>query len=253
MEKIFNYKEIDPQGHETLDVIAGAVHFNRWLYKTIAPYCKGKVLEIGSGPGNISHFFMEDGYSIFLSDIRDIYCNILKEKFSGNTNLLGIENMDLIDKNFENRYAEHIGSFDTVFALNVVEHIADDALAICNAKKLLAAGGRLIILVPAYQWLYNRFDEELYHYKRYSKKRLCSLFQANDIAVKHSFYFNAFGILGWFVSGKLMKKKTIPKSQMNFYNKIIPRAKLIDKILFQQIGLSVIVVGEKNKLASLPN
>jgi SAM-dependent methyltransferase len=243
--KKFDYKDIDQEGRETLEVIAAATNFNRWMYNSIKPYCKGRVMEVGSGVGNISAFFIEDGFKIFLTDIRDNYCEELKAKFSDKSNVLGVENIDLVDKDFDTKYAKHLGQFETVFALNVVEHIEDDQLAIANCKKLLSKGGNLIILVPAYQWLYNNFDKELYHFRRYGNKQMSDLFKVNDISAKRTFYFNAMGIWGWFISGKLLKNKIIPAGQFRFYNAIIPFAKLFDMIFFHKIGLSVIVIGEK--------
>ena len=241
----FSYKEVDTEGHETLDVIAEAENFNRWMYSTIKPYCKGRVLEVGSGVGNISAFFIQDGFKIYLTDIRDNYCAELKRKFSAEPNVIGVENIDLVDADFDTKYKHHLGSFDTVFALNVIEHIENDGLAIANCKKLLTQNGNLIILVPAYQWLYNNFDKELYHYRRYTAKRMSALFTKSEIPVVRSFYFNTFGIAGWYFSGKMMKKKIIPRNQMRFYNAIISIAKWLDYVVLQRIGLSAIVVGKK--------
>lgn len=244
-KKEFEYKDVDLEGLETLSVISKADNFNRWMYETIKPFCKGKVLEVGSGVGNISKYFLEDNYEILLTDIRDNYCEILKENFSGKTTLLGVKNIDLVVDNFDVVYKDEINQYDTVFALNVVEHIENDLLAIENCKKLLRNGGHLIILVPAYQALYNQFDKELFHYKRYIKPEVVSLFKQTNMDVLKSFYFNALGIAGWFVSGKLAKNQTIPSSQMSFYNKIVFLAKFIDWVLFKSIGLSTVVVGKK--------
>ena len=71
------------------------------MYETIKPHCSGKILEIGSGVGNISSFFINDGFDIFLTDIRDNYCDILKDKYSTRKNLIGVQNVDLIDLNLE--------------------------------------------------------------------------------------------------------------------------------------------------------
>lgn len=245
-ERDIIYQEIDKEGKETLNVIAKANHFNEWIFKTIQPYCKGKILEIGSGLGNISNYFINSESSIYLSDIRNNYCDILTKKFHDKPNLLGIQNINLVADNFEKIYAEHVNQFDTVFALNVIEHIKDDMLAISNCKKLLKKGGNLIILVPAYQFLYNQFDKELCHYKRYLKKEMIQIFQDNALTIKKSFYFNSLGILGWFASGRLAKNKTIPSTQMGFYNKIVFIAKIIDLLLFRKIGLSTIVIGKKD-------
>ncbi|HEY9083409.1 MAG TPA: class I SAM-dependent methyltransferase [Vicingaceae bacterium] len=242
----FFYKEIDNEGLETLSVITEADNFNKWMFETIEPFCKGNILEIGSGIGNISTHFLENKYAILTTDIRDVYCNILKDSFKNNPYLLGVENVDIVHENFDEKYEYLLGKFDTVFALNVVEHIEDDSLAISNCKKLLKTGGHLIILVPAYQFLYNQFDKELFHYKRYVKNEVVELFKKNNFKIINSFYFNAFGIVGWFIFGRIVRKKSIPSTQMKFYNKIILVAKIIDKILLNRVGLSTIVIGKKD-------
>ena len=142
-------------------------------------------------------------------------------------------------------YGDLLEKFDGLFALNVVEHIKDDTLAIANCKKLLRPGGRMLILVPAYQTLYNTFDEALEHYRRYNKKSLKKLFSDNQLQITHSQYFNFAGILGWFLSGNILRKKVIPTGQMKLYNSLVPLFKIADKMLFNQVGLSVIVEGVK--------
>ena len=153
--------------------------------------------------------------------------------------------MDLIDPNFDEKHQDLLGKFDTVFALNVVEHIQTDFTAIQNCKKLLRKGGNLIILVPSYDALYNGMDKELGHYRRYNKKKLSTLFIANDFEIIHKQYFNAMGVFGWFYTGKLLMKRMIPSSQMVTYNKLVPLFKVVDKALIPFWGLSTIVVGKK--------
>ncbi|HMS64998.1 MAG TPA: class I SAM-dependent methyltransferase [Ignavibacteria bacterium] len=246
--KEFKFKSVDNEGAEILDVISSADKFNEWMYETIKPFCKGKVLEIGSGIGNISTFFLRDNFEIMLTDIRDVYCDKLNNLFSENKNLLGIKNVDLIDPEFDIKHKDLLNSFDTVFALNVVEHIQDDTLAISNCKKLLTNNGNLIILVPAFQTLYNSFDKSLEHYRRYNKESLNKLFQQNNIKIIHDQYFNLMGILGWFISGKVQKNTTFPQGQMDLYNTLVPVFKIIDKVILNQAGLSVITVGNVQTL-----
>lgn len=243
--KDFAYKEYDLEGMETLEAIAGAKRFNEWMYHTTSRNLKGNIIEIGSGIGNISSFFIRDQRDIHLSDIRDNYCAFLKDKFAENKEVRGISKMDLVHPEFEKVYADLLGSFDGLFALNVVEHIKEDTLAIANCKKLLKPGGRMVILVPAYQMLYNTFDEALEHYRRYNKPSLKKLFTDNQLNIQHSQYFNMAGILGWFVSGNILRKKVIPTGQMKFYNMLVPIFQIADKVTFNQVGLSVIVEGVK--------
>jgi 2-polyprenyl-3-methyl-5-hydroxy-6-metoxy-1,4-benzoquinol methylase len=233
-------KKIDLEGHITLNVIEEANLFNEWMYKTISPNCHGKILEIGSGIGNISRFFIADKKEIVLSDLRDNYCEILKEKYNN-----PVLKIDLVHPNFDLEYKDLLETFDSVFALNVVEHIEDDILAIANCKRLLKKGGALTILVPAYQWLYCNFDLELEHFRRYTKKNLQLILKKNQLQIAKTFSFNLIGILGWFWTGKIMKKKIIPAGQMNLFNLLVPVFKLADKVTFRKIGLSVICVSAK--------
>lgn len=237
--------DIDQVGQDTLDVISAADKFNRWMFETIAPHCSGKILEIGSGIGNISKYFIERGDQILLTDLRTTYIDQLEENYSDKENIIGIEKVDLVADDFEDRYSELIGSFDTVFALNVIEHIEDDTRALINASKLLTANGKIVILVPAYQALFNQFDVELEHFRRYTKKTIARVFDQAHLDMDKQQYFNAVGILGWFVTGKVLRKKQIPGGQMNLYNTFVPVIKLIDKVILETVGLSVITVGHK--------
>jgi hypothetical protein len=110
---------------------------------------------------------------------------------------------------------------------------------------LLKTGGTLVILVPAYQFLYNKFDKELEHYRRYTKASLNSLFKKANFKIIHNQYFNAIGILGWFVSGRLLGNNLIPEDQMKAYNTLVPIFRILDKLVLNIFGLSVITVGKK--------
>ncbi|MBL0341434.1 MAG: methyltransferase [Bacteroidetes bacterium] len=242
---IFQFKESDDEGLETLRTISDATRFNDWMYDSINPFCQGKILEIGSGIGNISERFYQNKQDIVISDIRQNYRFFLAEKFPNLNKEERILDLDLIHPQFRQQYSKLINSFDTVFALNVVEHIKQDSEAIANCNLMLKPGGTLVILVPAFQTLYNHLDKALFHYKRYDKKSLQKLFFQNQLQLQKSFYFNAAGIPGWFVSGKLQKNKTIPKSQMKIFNSLVPLFKIADSLLLNKVGLSVVCIGKK--------
>lgn len=237
--------ETDPAGLETLKLFANTGHFNSWLFKTLAPFCKDNMLEIGSGIGNMSGFLAQRYNQVFLSDLRPEYCELLRQKFATNNRVKEIYQFDLAEKNLEKNYPELQNKFDTVLASNVVEHIENDRLAIRNCCKLLNTGGHGVILVPAYQWLYNSFDKELGHHRRYTKKKLKKLLEKEGFRVVHTQYFNAAGVLGWWFSGSILKKKILPQNQLTLYDKLIPFIRLADRLFMHKCGLSVIAVGEK--------
>lgn len=232
-------------GLTTLQHLSEAKRLNQWMFETIRPYVKGEVLEIGSGIGNISSFFVEAGIPITLSDLDLHYCSLLEKNFENENKVKGIYQLDLANSSFKSAYASLLGRFDTVFALNVVEHIPNDKLAIANAKLLLRRGGHLVVLVPAYTALYNGLDQGLEHWRRYNRHSLKKLL-SKDFEILKTQYFNLAGIVGWFLSGSVLKKATLPSAQVSLYDKLVPLFRIADTMTFNQVGLSVIAVGRKS-------
>ena len=244
--KVSTIENKDPVGLHTLEVIAKADRFNKWMYDQFRDQLKGEILEIGSGIGNISQLVIEEGRFITLSDYNDEYCESLRKKFSPYNNVREVIRIDLLDQNFENKYYAYKEKFDSIFLLNVIEHIEDDLTAVKNCNYLLKRGGHLILLAPAYSWLYCKFDKQLGHYRRYSLIQLKYLLKKNAFSILKGDYFNFTGIAGWFLFGKIMNRKMLGSGGMSAFNKIVPLAKAVDKILGRSTGLSIIVTGIKN-------
>jgi SAM-dependent methyltransferase len=246
------FKEVDPEGQCTLETLAGAPNFNRWMFETIAPFCASPVLEVGSGIGNISSFLLDAGFAAHLSDLRPHYCRRLRSAFGTHPGCLGVHQLDLVAPDFEQTHAPLLGRFGTVFALNVVEHIADDVRALANCRRLLRPGGHLIVLVPAGAWLYNRLDRELGHYRRYSRHTLeQALVEAGGLDVLRSFCFNLAGTLGWFVSGTLLRNRTPSAALVKLYDRLVWLFQAVDRLTLNRLGLSVITVARASRSVSL--
>jgi len=64
------------------------------------------------------------------------------------------------------------GAYDLVAVLDVVEHIEDDVAALAAMKSLLKPGGKILIAVPAHQWMWSAHDTVNHHHRRYSPKTL---------------------------------------------------------------------------------
>lgn len=61
---------------------------------------------------------------------------------------------------------------DVLVMLNVLEHIEDDIAALKNSYNILKPGGHLVVEVPAGPFLYDSYDRELQHFRRYSSAEL---------------------------------------------------------------------------------
>jgi 2-polyprenyl-3-methyl-5-hydroxy-6-metoxy-1,4-benzoquinol methylase len=236
----------DPIGAQTLEVMAGAKKFSYWMYQQIQPFLKGHVLEIGCGIGNISTYLLQDGFSTTLSDYNPAYLSTLQHKFVKYPNLQAVLSINLQHPNFEIAYADLCASFDTIFLLNVIEHLPFDAVSVAHCQWLLKPEGRLIVLAPAYKTLFCNLDKNLGHYRRYTQSSLAQLLINEQLAVIKKRYFNLAGIIGWFIQGKLLKGSMLNNSSLKVYNALVPFFKVIDRLIRYRMGLSVWVVGKKN-------
>lgn len=89
---------------------------------------------------------------------------------------------------------------DVLVMLNVLEHIEDDVLALENAFQLLKPGASLVIEVPAGRYLYDAYDAQLHHYRRYSVRELQSKLELAGFVVTRKshlgfFLFPAFALV----------------------------------------------------------
>lgn len=80
--------------------------------------------------------------------------------------------------------------FDLVCLFDVLEHIAQDLEALSRLRTLLKPGGRLLLTVPAYQWMWGPHDEHFHHVRRYGKRELLRTCEAAGFAVACACHFN---------------------------------------------------------------
>lgn len=233
----------DPVGFHTLKVIAKADRFNKWMYDQFKHQLKGEILEIGSGIGNISKLVIEDGHSITLSDYNEEYYETLKKSFISEKNVKEILRIDLLHPDFQKEYSALKEKFDSIFLLNVIEHIENDVAAVKNCRYLLKSNGHLILLAPSYSWLFSSFDKQLGHHRRYSLRSLKTLLERNNFTILSASHFNFAGICGWLLFGKILNQRMLGNNEMSVFNKIVPVARILDKLFANKIGLSVIVTG----------
>jgi ubiquinone/menaquinone biosynthesis C-methylase UbiE len=61
---------------------------------------------------------------------------------------------------------------DGVVALNLLEHLPDDEAALAEMRRVLAPGARAVVVVPANPALYDFYDVQLRHERRYARREL---------------------------------------------------------------------------------
>lgn len=198
-----------------------------------------RVLEIGCSSGENSKIF---NGSINYYGI-DISLNAIKRGNSNNLILSDANHIPFFDK-----------TFDVVLLLDVLEHIEDDVSTIREAHRILKDGGFMLVLVPAFKFLWNEHDILNEHKRRYTKK---------DLIVKINKKFDIVRISYWnfflFVPVALMKiikrvsmKKTadfveLPDTinDILFLNILKIENYLIQKKIYIPIGVSIICICKK--------
>jgi len=99
------------------------------------------------------------------------------------------------------------GAYDLVFCLDVLEHIKDEKKAVEELSSLLRPGGRLILSVPAFNFLWSHHDELNLHYRRYDKPMLRKAFRNSGLKIKRLTYWNTiFFPAAWLM--KFLRKKS---------------------------------------------
>lgn len=216
--------------------------FSSWMYETIKPYIKGDILEVGSGLGIYSRFLYRDFRGkLCLTDINENYVAELRREFPRHRVL--VEKLDLGSRgDFQSLRIKGL-RYDTIICMNVLEHVDDDVTALRELKRLLRDDGVLILLVPAHKSLYNSIDRAVGHFRRYSKQELVSKLRRAGFLICEVFYYDVFGIIGWYLNGNLLGRRNIDRRAFGFFNTLVPILRILDRLPpFRITGISVIAL-----------
>jgi 2-polyprenyl-3-methyl-5-hydroxy-6-metoxy-1,4-benzoquinol methylase len=83
------------------------------------------------------------------------------------------------------------GAYDLVAVLDVIEHVEDDVAALRAISECLGPSGKILITVPAHQWMWSMHDVVNHHYRRYSRAGLAKALAAAGLKSERLHYFNS--------------------------------------------------------------
>ena len=216
----------DAYGSEILGRLARAPRFNAWMADTIRPLCGQRVLEIGSGTGNLTRQLVpRDRY--VASDINPLYVSTLGALTADRPYL----DVQLCDVTRRETFPEAGADFDTVICLNVLEHVEDDRAALENIRSVLRPGGHALVLVPRGPALLGTLDEVLGHRRRYTEETLRAVAAAAGFEVNELQTFNRIGTPAWWLNGKLLRRRSFGLFQIWMLNLLTPIFRRVDRYL----------------------
>jgi 2-polyprenyl-3-methyl-5-hydroxy-6-metoxy-1,4-benzoquinol methylase len=215
-------------------------HYNDWIISLVSPFVGQRVLDCGCSIGNITGAFL-DRELVVGTDISESAIKEIKKKWQDHKNFLGF--VEAIETMAVEKYQQY--KLDTIMCINVLEHIEDDRQAIQLFHDILEENGRLVLYVPAFQWLYGSMDKADHHFRRYTRKRLRTIFEDSGFTLEKQHYVNFFGIPAWFFNGRVAKEPLINRKKYQLYNSLVPFFRRMEAYVVPPIGLSLFSVYRK--------
>ena len=229
---------VDDPGFLTLRRMQALHRYNAWLAELVEPFLGPTVLEVGAGIGNMTRVIARQ-HEVVATDVDPRYLDSLRRLFK-NDGRVRIAHFDL-DRE---PTGDTGGPFDSVVCLNVLEHIEDDVAALERMREQLRPGGRVVLIVPALQALYGELDRAIHHFRRYERPDIEARLRAAGFEIEHVSAFNALGVPGWFLNGRVLRRKSLPGVQARLNSLLVPLLR-VERKLGLPWGLSLLAVGRR--------
>ena len=210
--------------------------WRRYIFLLIKKYLKNELLEVGAGIGSFTSNYEKNFTNITITETDENNLNELKKKYSNNKNI-SISNE--IVKNINKK-------FNTIIYLNVLEHIKEDTEEINCALEKINSNGYLVLLVPAHNKLYSKFDEAVGHYRRYEIDFFNNT-KLNNAKFVDVYYLDCFGYFLYFINQFFFKEEIYPsKFKIFIWDKIFTPASIFFDFLFRyKFGKNIMCIIKK--------
>src|SRR3989338_6695910 len=173
-------------------------------------------------------------------DIREDYVNETKKILKTNGSKIGLGDIEKGGYFFKDE------KFDSIVCINVLEHVKDDTWALGNIYNLLKKSGLLILIIPAYPFLYGEIDKAIGHFRRYTKEDISLKLEEGGFYIQKFRTLNFIGAIGWFISGIILKNKIVDHSKIKFFNLLAPFFLKIEDMIEPVFGTSFLIIARKS-------
>jgi SAM-dependent methyltransferase len=215
--------------------MSAARNYFDWQGRLVAPELGATVVEAGCGIGNFTRMLL-DRRLVVAVDVEAECVERLRQRYPNQANLrteiCGVESPEFAALR---RYEA-----DSCVCLNVLEHVEDDRGALRAMASILKPGGTIALLVPAFPALYGPTDENLGHYRRYTRSSMLELVRQAGLRVRKLHYVNSAGFFGWWANARVLRSQTISRRQVEIYDRYVaPGLSRIERIVKPPFGQSL--------------
>ena len=220
-----------------LDALASARNYYASLMWYFGPHLGARVMEVGAGVGTFAAYLRAESRVQQLTLVEPAVNNVpvLRARFRGDPGVRVVAGY-LED-------AATPGAQDTIVAVNVLEHVADDHAFLRTARETLAPGGTLLLFVPALQSIYGTLDTAFEHHRRYGRSQLRDGLTRAGFRISELRFSNSVGVLSWFLAGRVMRRTTLRASDVQLYDRlIVPWLSRIERRVRPPLGQSLIAI-----------
>jgi SAM-dependent methyltransferase len=224
----------DTELASTLDNLDAATNYADWIVSLMAPYLRGRILEVGAGHGTFTSLLSRYG-PVTATELSERAVAVLRDRYAGSEQVTVLHVDELVDRDF-----------DTAVMVNVLEHIDDDVGSLQSLRDDLCPGGHVLIYSPAFNALYSRFDAAVGHYRRYTRATLARAIDDADLEAVDIRYVNSPGALAWYVvATRLGRRPTEGWSTQLFDRLAVPVARRVEQRVAPPFGQSLLAVARR--------
>jgi SAM-dependent methyltransferase len=225
-----------------LDLFAAVRNWKSYWSRQIRPFVAGDVLEVGAGIGSNTHFLDPGGAGRWVCLEPDPQLAARLTENLGSTE--GRRTCETVCGALPSLNSQQ---FDTIIYIDVLEHIEKDRAELNMAAALLRPGGRIIVLSPAHQRLYNPFDSTVGHFRRYNRPMLRNISPAGLRLIRLR-YLDSVGLCASAANLLFLRQSVPTKAQLRFWdNWIVPVSRVLDKLFLYSAGKSILAIWQKPK------
>ncbi|MEZ4361884.1 MAG: methyltransferase domain-containing protein [Kofleriaceae bacterium] len=213
-----------------------------WQAQLFQEFARGVIIDHGSGTGGLADALLTaQAGRVTAVEPDEQLVGVLQRRFANDPNA------EVFPGTLDGYLAAHGGaSVDAIVSSNVLEHIDDDVACLRIMHELLRPGGGVGLYLPARPELYGSLDEEVGHFRRYTRSDLVAKLERVGFRVQRVGYCNLVSVVPWIVTGRVLRRRKIGAGSLQLFDRVVfPVTRRLEAWFPPPYGLNLVAIGVK--------